>query len=360
MRTNISFNKCLSSNLLLQTQILINKKRLPDCFADFVVLLALLPKNATFSYEELKAIAKQRFKRLFNNTTFKGQIIKPFEKFFTLLKGNFYHNKGIIQKVSYNLYKVANLQSTLEEFTPHLSLFNVMINESDILMYDSNMSELIKDCIFECIRNLSILSPNTEYTHRLIKKIFGLSKADFKKRVKKSSTKIKYVYRTIGHKESYDLELNQNLFKGKHKCISSFKLVVPTTSKDFFLDMKINHKSLFTIKERLQLQKFSFSAKDFFFHYNASVPNTKNDLWVFRKQYERLGYRLYESNHKLYRLKEYIEAVNLGVFKQCKNIYSYLCKNFDENYQFKKRNFKESLAGLKVTHVFQLPTSSIA
>ena len=353
MRKNIKLAKRLSSNILLKTQLLINKKRLPDTFADFIVLLSLLPNDEQFTLLELKTLAKKYFKRLFNNTTFKGKVIKPFDYFFQLLQSNFYYKQGLIKKISNNQYTVNNLQSDIEQNCPHLSLFSVFINHSVLEQYNFNSSELIKDISFKCIEKLSHKTNyKVEFTHKFIKHIFGLSKHDFKKRLKKSHANINYVHRTIGNKEAYDLELSQNLFKGKYKFITSFTLYFPKISDDS-LDLYINEKSLYTVLKRLERQQFSFSVKDFYYYYDASVAKCKNENWIFTKYYERLGYTSYNSTNSLYRLKEYVETVNLGIYKQAKNIYVYLCKHFDDDYSTTPVTFKTSLNSLKSTFIFQ-------
>ena len=359
MRINTKLAKRLSSNILLKTQLLITKKKLPDCFADFIVLLSLLPQDQLFTYKQIESIARRYFKRLFNNTTIKRKKIKPFPYFFKLLQTNFYHKDGLIKKVDTNLYKVNHLQSTIQQNNPHLSLFSAFIDINTIKEYKYNCSELIKDCIYKCIERLaSKTNSQAQFTNRQIKHVFGLTKTDLRKRLNETSSKIKYSYRTIGSKEAYDLELNQNLFKGNHKYINAFQIDI-TKLKKTNLKIVINEKSLYTVLKRLERQQFSFSVKDFYYYYDSSVAKSKSEYWTFTKQYERLGYKLYNSINTLYRLKEYVEVVNLGVYKQCENIYQYLKSNFDELYNDEIRTFKSSIKSLKCKHIFQLPASSL-
>lgn len=357
IRKNIKLAKRISSNIILKTQLLITKKKLPDCFADFITLLTLIPHKQEFSKERLRSIAKDRFPRLFNSTTYKRKKIKPFEYFFTLLQSNFYHTTGIIHKVNNNKYYVDDIQNIINESCPHLSLFSLFVDDKIISEYNHNCSEMYKDAIFKCIEELSIKTDmKVQYTWAMIKRIFGLTKPDIKKRLR--SCRLKYCYRTIGQQEAYDMELNDNLFKGNHKYITGFRLEV-VIRRENNLQIDINFKSLYTILKRIEKQQYSFSIKDFFYYYIPSVGKDEAEKWSFIKQYERLGYKCINSNHFLYRLKSYVESVNIGVYKQCMNIYNYLSKNFDELYSDIPRTFKSSLKSLKCQHVYQLPVSSI-
>jgi hypothetical protein len=354
LREDIRFSKVLTSNLLLSLSLIKTNKSTPDSLVDFITGLSMIDQNAYFSKETLSKVFKDKFPRLFIQTTFKTQKITPFDYFFQHLQSNYINKDGLIKKLNNNRFCANNILPNLSITSPHLSLYKVKVGYKEIESYKGNMSKLSKDCSFASIENICNKYKDVVFTYPLIKQIFGLSKQDVKNYLK-DTAKIEYVYRTIGKQECDDLELDYNLFthKKKFKIIRGFKI-------NFFskfehnLSISFSDFALKTIKTRLEKEQYRFNQTNFFTLLNTTNrPILNNNECQFNEQYERLGFNCVSSAHSRYRLKKYIESVNLGSFKQMKNIYSYLKNNFDKDYFEKGIDFKHSYKSLLKRFIYQ-------
>ncbi len=358
IRNDIKLGKWCSSNLLHSLLLLQTSKNTPDSLTDFLVGLSLLPKDSLFSKESLKDVFKTRFPRLFIRTTYNKKVIMPFDFYFEHLQNNFFTTRSILVKNKHNnLFKVTNIQSLIIT-TPHLSLYKIFIDDSVIESYKGNISNLVKDCSWQAIEKISFLTDSKAiFNYKIIKAIFGLNRNDVKKYVKNSEYgRVEYVYRHLGKEECRDMELPSNIlgFKKYHKIIKGFKIILSGFESEVKFKISFSETSLFTIKHRLEKGQFRFSKVNFFLlASSASRPKLGKSEWVFNEQYERLGFSCVSNNHAVYRLKKYIESVNLGAYKQINNIYKFLQQNYKAEREFGLSTFKNAYNQLVDTFVWQ-------
>jgi hypothetical protein len=355
LRANVNFSQKASSNLLQSVLLLITAKKVPSCFMDFVVGLSLIDQNSHFSKEKLKKVFKRFFPRLFNNTTFDGKVIQPFEHFFTLTQANYFSNEGLLKKVDTNLFRINHIQSNISTEMPHKHLYQLRINNQLIEQYAGNMTNLVKDCAWLTLEELCKRFSGVIFTHKLIQMIFGLTKNDVKNYLKKTHSSKEYVFRHIGQHEQNDLELDENIlgFHKKYKFIRGFKINIGSSLEHDFT-VSFSHSALSSIKDRLEKGQHRYNVANFFaFVTNSNRPQLNGNECQFNDQYERLGHKCVSNAHSRYVLKRYVENVNLGSFKQMKNIYSYLNNNYSAEKVNYKSSFRESYNKLLKKFIYQ-------
>lgn len=354
LRPNINISKIAQSDVLQSVMLMIANKKVPSCFMDFVTGLVLIDQDAFFSKSRLEEVFKRFYPRLFNNTTFDGKTIRPFDYFFDNCQYNFYSTTGLIKKIDNDRYQVNHVLSRLSIKTPHKHLYNLRLNNQIFEQYEGNVTNIIKDCNWKVIETLVMNCKGVVFTYALIQNIFGLTRTDVKNYLRKTKSCKCNVYRTIGKAEQSDLELDTNLLGSKknYKMIRGFTIDI---GQSLDINIRINNSALSSIKDRLEKTQFKYSVKDFFvFATDASRPKlNQNECNVFNDQYERLGFSCVANKHSQDSLKKYVENVNLGSFKQMKNVYSWLNHNFDPDKTNFKKTFKQTYNGLLKRFVYQ-------
>ncbi len=354
IRKNVKLSKIISSDILQGVNLMIANKKVPTSFMDFVSGLLLIDNNQEFSKDNLRVIFKNYFPRLFQSTTFAKKSFVPFDHFFDLCQSNFYSKKGIISKVSNNRYKVNNILSSLSIQTPHKHLYNIRINHEQFEKYNHNITNLVKDCNWKLIEILVNGCKDVIFTYKQIQNIFGLTKNDVKKYLKATCSNVTYVTRTIGKNEQKDLELDTNLLGSKkhYKMIRGFTININKPLD--VIHINVNKKNLISIKDRLEKQQFRYNVYDFMASVtNANRPKLGDSDCSFNDQYERLGFTCVTSAQSQCKLKEYVESVNIGSYKQMKNIFDYLKSNFHPEIVEYKASFKDVYNQLLKKFIYQ-------
>jgi hypothetical protein len=355
IRASVNLSKIMTSNTILPILLTETNKRTPDTLTDFMLLLSSLPKDSLFSKERLEAIAFNRFPRLFHMTTYNKKQIKPFDFFFENLQQNHFEETPVISKVDNNLFKANDIKSLLMTKTPHLSLYNVRVNDKMFEAYNGNMSRFAKDCSWLALEKLCLMTNNkTVFTFPMIKSIFGLTKYEVKKYLKNTHNSMDYVYRTVGPEEGKDLGLGWNLFgKKNYKLIRGFHINI-RQKMETTLEINFTKGALWSIKDRLEKEQYRYSSLDFFtILANSDRHKVESTNWDFTEQHERLGFSCVSSVNSSRQLKKYLENVNLGSYQHSQNICGFLWDNFRKNYHGKEMNFKKALASLKRRYIYQ-------
>ena len=374
LRSNTILSKTLSSDTIHGIHLLVTEKSLPDCFVDFIIGAALIDEDATFSKERLTKVFKPRFPRLFNQTTYNKKTIHPFDFFFEHLQHNsFYTNNPLIIKLDENRYKFNSIQSSIKFNSPHKHFYSALVNDTLIADYNGNMSNFVRDCAWKTMEQLIDLTKGKAvFNFPIIKTIFGLTKNDVKSYMKKLEVEKIFKYRHIGYLEKKDLELDTNLLGAKKnfRFIRGFIFKFETNERYGVLaKIKFNKIALFTIKVRLEKEQYRFSILNFY-SITANLPKLESKRWDFSEQYEGLGFNRMKDSRSQYRLKRYVESVNLGSYKQMNNIYDYLSENFDPSKcmheaeltfrtgsfnkkKSRKQHFKRVFTALKERFIYQ-------
>jgi hypothetical protein len=226
-------------------------------------------------------------------------------------------SRPVIRQISYHKYIIGNLADAMRIKSCYGSKLKVDMSYRNIREY-GNLFRLCQFAVISFMVQVLDYCKDAHYDWRLIENVFGLRKAEVRKYFKQTP-----VTRKIGKIESTETGLDQNIFTLSNvmgwNIQTGFRLVSWTGVKFMDFNGVVDMESIASIVDRLETKTYSIYNGRWNRRLDGITEHGTSHRFVLRRNITGYNYGRKQSRAG-FLVKKIVENVNLGQYKNCKNI----------------------------------------